>query len=282
MARCGRNECRKWRPNMVVNAAGIGLRVDEQWFCSAACVEAAAERRLGDVRQASAGVSGVPPLRLGVLLLHQNAVSREVLAQALEMQKGTGLRLGAQLLRMNACEGGAILRALAAQAGVSFLSAVDLKSVADAPGGFSSDEVQALGLVPFRADAARQRLLVACRAPLPRAALAALRQLAQWNPEPYIVSDADAEALLQAYGTGRAEGRRKIAFTRVRAVHDAARGIATAAAADRAVSVTETRWEPYTLVRVEGPTRITSMLVVPDQIPDQSKEDTCQAAITLP
>lgn len=281
MARCANGACGCWRPDLFIQYTHAGMCVDGRWFCSASCVETIAQRRLLGVQPPRTGITTIPALRLGTLLIHQGTIDSNALRYALEQQQRTGLRLGAQLLRMGLADSASILRALAAQAGVSYLTAVDPSCVTSAPGGLSRDEVRALGVAPFRADQVSRLLLVACTAPLPRAALAALRQLTRWNPEPYLVTDADADVLVQAYGTGTAGTRPAAEFTRVRGVQDAAARIAAAAATGRDVTVTETRWDPYTWVRVETPALVQT-LVMPsaaDDVPP-TKEQECREATT--
>ena len=72
---------------------------------------------------------------------------------------------------------------------------------------------------------------MACRAPLPRAALSALRQLTGWTPEPLLVSDADLQTLMHSYGVdGCPRPTRRVGFVNVHSVGDAAARIAAAAA----------------------------------------------------
>ena len=131
---------------------------------------------------------------------------------------------------------------LSAQAGVSYLMAVDPACVRSAPGGLSADEVRALGVVPIQVDETNRLLVVACQAPLPRAALSALRQLTGWTPEPLLVSDVDWQLLIRAYGSAVTRRQQRVVFERVRDIDELAARIAAAAANDRTVTITEAHY----------------------------------------
>jgi hypothetical protein len=277
MARCARNSCGCWRPDMLVRRLANGLWVDASWFCSPECVAADTAGRL---RQAPApaavpNVLSVPPLRLGVLLLHQGAITTAQLNLGLRAQRDSGQRLGAELVRLGLCSAETVLKGLAAQAGVSYLSAVHPARVRIAPGGLSIDEVRALGLVPVGAIEADRLLMVACTAPVPRAAFAALVQLTGWHAQPYLVSDADFETLMHAYGGAAAVPGPTTHFVQVRDVDDAERRIAAAVTDERKISVTEAHCAPFTWVRVSGAHAVNTLVVPYEQ------EPVCQAATTL-
>jgi hypothetical protein len=261
MARCTRNDCRRWRPDILVRYAGVGLQVDGGWFCSPACVESVTEQRLRSVRGQAGQMPPVPTLRLGVLLLHQGVLTSADLAKALAAQRLSGRQLGAELLHLGLADVAGVLRGLAAQAGVSYLPAVDPVCVRNAPGGLSLDEVRALGVVPIHVDESNRTLVVACQAPMPRAALSTLRQLTGWTPEPLLVSDADWQILRQNYGTTAAPSRRRVAFTRVQGAGDAAARIAATAARGGAVTVTAAHGESSVMVRVETPDAIDTLMM---------------------
>ena len=261
MARCSHHDCRRWRPDTLVRYANLGLRVDGAWFCSTRCVEFSAKRRLLGVRPPTASVPPIPALRLGVLLLHQGAITSMQLTKALGAQRATGRPLGAQLQDMHMADAETVLRGLSAQAGVSYLTAVDPTCVRSAPGGLSPDEVRALGVVPIQVDETHRLLVVACQAPLPRAALSALRQLTGWTPEPLLVSDADWQVLTRAYGSDTVRRQQRVVFDRVRDIDDLAARIAAAAAKDGAVTMTETHYDRSTWVRVEGVGAISTMFM---------------------
>ena len=219
-------------------------------------------------------VPPIPALRLGVLLLHQGSLTSTQLGTALTAQRVSGRKLGDELQLMGLADAETVLRGLSAQAGVSYLTSVDPSCVKSAPGGLSSDEVRALGVVPIHVDSANRLLVVACQAPLPRAALNALRQLTGWTPEPLLVTDANYHTLLKAYAAAAAGSPRHVAFARVRDVDDAAARIAAAAAVDRSVTMTEVHSAGATWVRVEG-AEFTNTLLVSDQ---HEEDETCRVA----
>lgn len=157
-------------------------------------VEASRERPSGTT---------APPHKLGVLLVHQGAISRPDVDAALALQEQTGLRIGAQLRQLGRVSGDDILRALAAQARVSYLTALNLDRVRQGPGDLTRETAQALGVVPFEVDRERQRLKVACIAPVPRISLSALRAVTGWDAGPYLVADEHWPSLLEAYGEAR-------------------------------------------------------------------------------
>jgi hypothetical protein len=237
-----------------------------------------ARRRLLAARPHAVGIPAVPPLRLGALLRHAAAIGAQDLNRALDLQRQSGLKLGAQLRAMGAVDGDAVLRTLAAQAGISYIAALDPLCVHDAPGGLSPDAVRALGIVPFNApDSGRIR--VAVTAPVPRVAFGALRQLTGWTPEPYLVADDNWAALMQAYGAGVADQRRRgpvVEFVRAHNLSDAAAGIAAAATSGGPTRVTEAHWDPYTWVRVQGEGVIRDVLLSRDTVEEMS----CPAANT--
>jgi hypothetical protein len=261
---------------MLIRFAQLGMQVDGAWFCSPACVESTAKRRLLGVRRPGTSVPPIPALRLGVLLLHQGAVTSSQLATALGTQRVSGRRLGAELLHLGLTDAESVLRGLSAQAGVSYLTTVDPGCVRTAPGGLSADEVRALGVVPIQVDEANRLLVVACQAPIPRAALSALRQLTGWTPEPLLVSDGDCQRLMQSYGSAGGPSHRRVAFSRVRDVDAAAARIAAAAANDGAITVTQAHYETSTWVRVEGRGAIDTLLMPAEE----EEDDECQAAAT--
>jgi len=276
MASCSRKDCGAWRPDVVVRYTRSGLHVDGAWFCSAACVESATQARLRDGRRPGSQLPAIPALRLGVLLLHQGAITAGDLKQALNTQRTSGRPLGAELLHMGLADPASVLRALAAQAGINYLSSVDPACVGNAPGGLSADEVRALGVVPIQFHEASRRLVVACGAPLPRAALSALRQLSGCTPEPMMVGDADLQTLMHGYGTTAPSSQRRVAFVNVQNVGDAAARIAAAAASQRTITLTEAHSDSATWVRIESDASVDTLFMRHDQ-----ENQEWPAAITL-
>lgn len=257
---------------MIVRWTKLGLHVDGAWFCSNACVEADAARRLRGVRPREIGPHALV-LRLGAVLLHQGVVTPRQLGEALETQRTTGLRLGAQLQALGHLSRNLTLRALSAQNGVGYLATIDSASVRTAPGGLSVDEVRALGVVPFRD--AGDELLVACAAPVPHVAIRALQALVGRTVHPYLVADEDFESLLLAYGTAAPGSLRT---TTAQDTADRASRIAALAAAAGDVTLNAAHLDSFTWVRVAANGRITTLRVPP--YPHHLKENAEWLAVT--
>jgi len=252
MARCARETCGRWRLDLwTIRRRGRGVWFEDAWYCSRACVEALARERLMDVTTTwgSPGIHA-SAMRLGAVLLHQRVITGTTLQEALREQKETGLRLGEQLVRMARMTGHDVLRALAAQAGTGYLADVDPAIVRHGPGGLSRDAVRALGIVPIDANTENRRLKVVCAAPLPRLALAALRELTGWAVDPFVVSDDTCHRLLDAYGTAPQEPR--VSVVRPRTVVEATSHIGHAVETGRAVRMQQARCDPFVWVRLEG------------------------------
>jgi hypothetical protein len=274
MARCSRSACGTWRPDAAIRVLSLGARLDHAWFCSNRCLKAEAADRL---RQAAAPVPAPQPVSapLGAVLLQQNGVTAGQLQSALAEQRTSGLRLGDQLLQMGYTSPDAVLKALAAQSGVPYLVAVDTAGVRSAPGGLSADEVRALGVVPFRE--LEQVLMVACGAPLPRAALAALQLLSDRIVEPYLVSDQALERLQRAYGANMPA---PVRTTTVKDISDGASRIAAVAAEAGDVTLREARVDPFTWVRIAADGHVSTLLVPP--FPQEVEEHESWLAATTP
>lgn len=274
MARCTRKSCRRWRPDLALSLFGLGLRLDHAWFCSNRCLEAEATDRLRNAptRETPTAVVQMP---LGTVLVQRREVTTVQLKTALAEQRRSGLRLGDQLVGLGYTTRDVLLRALASQAGVPYLVTIDHAAVRMAPGKLSVDEVRALGLVPFRDSV--EALLVACRAPLPHAALAALTLLTGRTVEPYLVADDELGRLQRAYGASSAA---TVPTTTVRDITDGASRIAAAAAASGEVTVREARVDPFTWVRIAADGRISTLLVPP--LADQMEEHDTWLAATTP
>jgi hypothetical protein len=250
-----------WRPDLLLRLARVGMRLDGSWFCSPACVASVTRERLHRVRRDRTEVRSIPALRLGVLLLHQGAITSAQLAMALSAQRVTGRRLGAELQHMGLLDAERVLRGLSAQAGVSYLAAVDAACVRSAPGALSRDEVQALGVVPIQVDEPRRVVVVACQAPVRRAALSALHQLTGWAPEPLLVSDDDWQSLMSNYGAAAPAVRRRSEFVRALDVEDVVARVAAVAASAGTITVTEVQCDASTWVRVESPDAVNTLLL---------------------
>lgn len=261
MPQCARDECQRWKPELLVRFARLGVRVDGEWFCSSVCLAESTALRLQHVPVRQEVQPRLPPLRLGTLLVHAGAVTSEQLKEALRSQEKSGLRLGAELRRLRHASAEDVLRALAAQAGVSFVSGVDVASVRSAPGGLCAQEVNALGLVPFRVKEEERVVMVACTAPVPRAALGALHQLTGYRPVPLLVTDEEFDLLSVSYGADQPLERPPVRASWVDGVHDAARRIAATAVQEGDVTMAEARVQPLTWVRVTGKHGVDALLV---------------------
>jgi hypothetical protein len=248
--------------------AGVwGVTIDDRWFCSQGCVEQMLRRLFADAPapQMPVPVPGPPHLRLGALLRHHGALSADQLHNALEEQRTSGLKLGAQAKAMFGVDGALVLKALATQAGARYLTAIDPTTVRDAPGGLSREAIHALGLIPFSQPDERRCVHVASKAPVPWDAVKALRRLADWNPELYLVEDETWNQLLDHYGVAVAASPRSTAAVRANGVlvHDqqaAVTQIANIAAASRRSHLADAHWDPYTMVRVHGDRMVQDVL----------------------
>jgi hypothetical protein len=265
---------------VAVRLARLGLRVDGDWFCSAACVADTASTRLTEVATGADEVIGAVPLRLGALLVHQGAVTPTQLAAALRSQKESGLPLGRELQRLGYVDSVGVLRGLAAQAGTSYLSAVDPRCVRLAPAGLCADEVRAMGIVPIRTVEADRLAIVACVAPVPKAALRAMQRVTGYTAVPYLVSEHDFDALAEAYGTDVPAGgdAPAVRALTVDSIHAAAQRIAATACDEGDVHLSQAYVEPLTWVRVAGPHRVEALFVSPRG--RHTQDETWQAAIT--
>jgi hypothetical protein len=238
-----------------------GIRLNDAWYCSRGCVEAAAREGLDERAKPATTVAPLPPLKLGVLLRHVGAITEAQLDLAFAMQRTSGLRLGAQLQQLGFVGPDPILKALASQCQVSYLTSFDVARVQRGPGGLAAETVRALGVVPFDADHARRVLKVICTAPVPRTALRALEKLTGWTAEPYLVDDAVWELALDLYQPAQAAASGRTQVQRVGTVRDAAAQVAAAAARHRAVTMRHAECDDYMWVRVEGREQVTDFLI---------------------
>jgi hypothetical protein len=255
MPTCAEASCARWRPERLAPRWATGIRLNDDWYCSRACVLTAAK----------AGLHGAPPAppepqprRLGALLRHLNAVSESDLRAALESQPASRRRLGAELMHRGHVSPDVVLRALAAQAGVSYLASFDVSRVRRGPSWLPRETVRALGLVPFALDRENQLVHVMSAAPVPRAAVRALQRLTGWTPEVFLVHDAVWELALRQYRHSESSDS---PFITVAGLDDAAALVADTASTDRAVTMRHARWDRYTWVQVAGPTQVSNVLV---------------------
>jgi len=269
--RCAEVSCGRWRPERLAPRWASGIRLNGHWYCSRVCVQTAARAGL-DVQAVPAAPAALRPLRLGVLLRHQQAITDADLNAALESQRVSGLRLGAELQRLQRVRPEQVLRALAAQSNVSYFASFDVAKVTAGPSWLAADTVRALGLVPFEIDEAGRRVRVVCAGPVPRAAVRAMHQLTGWTPEVYLVHDDVWQRALEAY---RPKSGARADVVTLGGIDAAASFVADTASTDRAVTMHHAQWDRFTWIRVEG-SRQVSNLLVPGAV-----EGTCQAAPTV-
>jgi len=280
--RCADESCRRWRPDLrpieglaTKSARRIGaLQFNGQWYCSRICVERAARAGLGAGEPTVMRAPALPPLKLGVLLRHAGVITQAELESALVSRGRSGLKIGEQLEQLGFATADEVLRALAIQAGVSYLSTFEIARVQRGSVPIPEAMVRALGLVPFEADQLLRKLSVVCAAPVPRAALRALIALTGWAPEVYLVTDRVFQAALEAYRSAPGGLTLHHPVT-VENLGAAAAHVADVAADERAVTMRHAECNDYRWVRIEGPQRVSDLLVT---IP--RKETGCQAELT--
>jgi hypothetical protein len=242
-----------------------GFEMNDTWYCSEVCAEHAIGEQLAETAKdtPSGRTRPLPPLKVGMLLVHQGAISPADLRAALEAQKWSGLRLGEQLLADGVTDETALVKALASQAGVPFVAALDPAAVRACPELLGANAVRALGLVPFGVDADRRRLKVAATAPLPRLAIAALNEITGWTAEPFLVGDRVLPLLLDAY-TRACDGRAETTLTMSTADEAAAR-VAHEAARTPGATVQKAPCDPYLWVRIQGKGPARDVFVIPNK-----------------
>lgn len=250
MARCARKACQRWLPGLLAHGRRRGVRLDEAWYCCTSCFEATTRDRLIDALTSLDSVAPRPSSRLGAVLRAQRHITVEQLDNALLEQRSTGLRLGEQLILMRVLTQTEVIRALASQSAAGYFLNVDPDIVRSGPGGLSPEAVRALGVVPFDVNGEHQHMKVACAAPLPRVALAALRALTEFHVTPFIVADDVCRELVEAYGTQA--GDHPVLAVRPGSVVEATAHIARAVETGRAVRVQQARCDPFVWVRLEG------------------------------
>jgi hypothetical protein len=236
---------------VLARTARTGFRLNEGWYCCAACLEREARDRLADAKRVpghDTGRASAP--RLGAVLIHQRVITNANLIEALAAQQESGLRLGQQLQFMGLVSSLQVLRALAVQAGARFLSSLDPARLHLAPGDLSPEVVRALGVVPFHVDRDARAVHVACAAPLSRPALRALRELTGWTVEPFLVADEVWPVLVEAYAAGG--GRQTQGGSAVHDLNEAAARVARAAESGGVLRMMQARCDPYLWVRLEG------------------------------
>ena len=118
---------------------------------------------------------------------------------------------------------------------------------------------------------------------MPRAALAALRQLTGLVPEPYLVTDTAWTSLANAYAEAvekSAASRPAAKFVKTNSLSDAVARIASAATTARQARVTEAQWDPYTWVRVQGSGGLVQDVLLAKLGKPEQMEEPCRAVST--
>jgi len=259
MAHCARAACGRWRPGALTR--WVGLTFENAWYCSTGCLEAVVRARLVEAGRERPPGPIAPPHKIGVLLIHQGTIGPTDVEAALTLQERTGLRLGAQLRELGRVSSDDILRALAAQARVSYLTAVNLGRVRQGPGDLSRQTIRALGVVPFEADPDRQRMKVACMAPVPRVSLSALRAVTGWDAGPYLVADEQWPSLVEAYGEGRVREEDGDRGGFVETIDEASARVAAIVETGKFTRMIHTVGDPWLWVRLEGDARSEDLVV---------------------
>ena len=218
------------------------------WFCSERC---AGHQATTDVDRVASRdkvrTRALPRLKLGLLLVHQGAITPVQLREALASQQVSRRLLGRELQSIGAVDRQAVVKALAAQAGIPCLPHLEPTAARWCP-ELGAHAVRALGLVPIGVDGERKHIKVACVAPVPRLALSALRELTGWTAEPFLVPDETMEGLICAYAAlADVEGRDQVVDRDV-----AGAAIAEAAADSDEAVVNQAACNPYLWVRVSG------------------------------
>jgi hypothetical protein len=226
--------------------------MNEEWYCSRQCAEQGFAEELVTPEPAASPrrPHALPPLKLGMLLVHQGAISPVDLRGALDAQRLSGLPLGRELVHLGRTDDLAVLKALASQAGVPFLASLDASAVRACPDVLAPAAVRALGLVPFGLDVDRRRVKTACQAPVPRLALAALAEITGWIAEPFLVADALMPALIHAYE--RACDGLDVGSATWTTTEDAPAEVAALAAVTPDATVNHATCSPFVWVRVQG------------------------------
>ena len=259
MARCAQTDCGRWRPDALVRTRRVGLRFDGAWYCSSACLATQTRAVLRAVHATAPSLPPSPVQPLGRWLIQQRTIGPDVLDIALREQRTTGFRLGRQLVELGLATRDEILRGLAAQAGVGYLTHIDIARVRRGAGRLSRDSVRALGVAPFESSPDGERLSVACTAPLPRLALAALREMTGALVDAYIVDEQLLPILIEAYGTDQRDGQ--IDAATLASVDAAVEHIAALAEQGDAERMQHTRCDPFVWVRLEGQGRREDLLL---------------------
>ncbi len=271
MARCSRDECQRWRPDLLVRRRRAGCQFEGHWYCSTECLEHAASERLYETSHRGEWPAVGP--RIGSLLVHQRALTKASLQLALRDQAVTRLPLGQQLEHMGLVTPAEVLRALSQQAGVSYLATIDVSRIRHVSEPLSSATLRELGLIALNADPDNTVLRVACKAPVPWPSLRAITSVTGWSTEPLLIADRDWDEVTQSLAE-----REQAQAIPVSGVDAAAAATAQLAEATHAREMSMARFDPYILVRVESRDHHEDLLL---HMEGSSKEATCLVASTL-
>lgn len=228
----------------------LGAWVDNDWYCSATCVEESVRRRIKDLPPVEpAYIQCWRPMRLGQLLRSQLGLSKEEIERAVGSHS-LGTPIGRRLREAGLVSAEDVLRALATQAGVRYLTTVDPRVVSLRPGELPVDVVRTLGIVPISADPDKREMQVACTAPVPGLAVRAVTKLTNWAVEPLLVTDETLPRLVDLYTS--APGERRNGKPDIWDLRTAPARVAQIARQQRGVRVSYERCDPYVWVRLSG------------------------------
>ena len=262
MARCSRECCRRWRPDVIIRLGELGLRVDGEWFCSRRdASKPTPSRRLRGIarrrdvdspsarvaarrRAASSGCRHAPAARRGARSAAHNRAA-----------------LGEQLQQLGHVTPRGRPARLAAQNGVSYLATVDPASVRTAPGGLSDRRSPRARhrAVPRKRRGAAGGVRRAGAARGDRRAAGADRAA---RSQPFLVADDDFDHA-RAGSYGASCDRPCAAIVGSRYLATGASRIAALAAEAGDVTVTEAHVDPFTWVRIAANGRVNTLLVPP-------------------
>jgi MshEN domain len=239
--------------------------MNETWYCSTACATEAIAEQIGrpEAPATTARPQALPPLKLGMLLVHHGALTPAALRTALDGQRISGRRLGEELLATGVVDDAAIVKALAVQAGVPFIATLDPAAIKAYPDLLGAATVRALGMVPFGIDVERRRLKVATTAPVARLALAALSELTGWTAEPFLVPDRAMPRLIAAYE--QASSSHPVSSLTVSSLDDAPAQVASEAARTPDARVQHVVCDRYVWVRIQGRGPASDVFVMPEK-----------------
>jgi len=208
---CGRRHCGRTRSEFGLLFRGARIpRVHGQSFCSRACLELYIDSTLTEQwsRLHAPRIAGHRRMRLGAILLQDNAVTAQQLQEALELQSTTESgRVGEWLVKLGYLDEHQVTRALSRQSGFPCLSLVSTDDMRRGEEFVPRVVARLAKMVPIGLDQINGCLRLAMVGPAHLGALEALRRMLDLGVEPYIADDTTIEALLtQRYGPVEIEG----------------------------------------------------------------------------